>query len=160
MKRVADSLDDNSNKRAKLGESPDLFGEGLERCAQDVCKQGTDGTGYISGRVFMAWPPQKKKIRVNIQSTFSLSPETFRFDVELTGPFVSEYFESLTFHGNDIFQIALRGAIVEKTNTSSSPNSLPMKLKYDDGVAINWIKRSRKIAEDGSVLDIWKRELS
>jgi hypothetical protein len=157
MKRAAEGLDDNSTKKARLDNSQDPFGEGLERFANDICRDGADDTGFISGKVFMVWRGTTK-IRLNVQSTDSSATALFRFDVELTGAFVSEYFEALKFQSSDAFQIALRGAKVEKMNDSSGPNSLPMKLKYEDAIVIKWIKRSQNSDDNDTILDIWKRK--
>jgi hypothetical protein len=150
-KRAAtDDLKDSA-KRAKSSNNP--FDPSLEKSALSLCKSGSDGSGYISGVVFMSWP-RTRKARFNFGAIDNR--KTYFFDVELTGACL-RYINKLEINPKDVLQIALKGVTIEKTQGSSSPNSLPMVLKYNDGVIIKFIQ-SRKTTEGEFVVDTWLRK--
>jgi hypothetical protein len=156
MKRVAEhSASNNNSKRLKLDyEYADLFAEGLEKNALDILQHGTDGTGYISVKAHMLWPPEK--VRMNIETTTSVK---YRFDIHLSNKCVA-FHKLLDIVPEDTFQISLRGVKVEKISESSAQGSLPMKLIYNEGVVIKWIKRSQPNMKDqnGTIVDVFKCE--
>src|SRR3984957_2480264 len=162
MKRAAELVEAGTTfKRSKASTSSagsnwsDPFDPTLEQKASDLCKRGApDGVGYISGTVFMIWSITQKA-RFNVETVENL--RKYRFDIELSGA-CSRYFGQLQLHQQDVFQIALKGVFVERMKDSSSPDSLPMVLKYRHGVIIKFIQRKRKPSENGLVVDTWLRK--
>jgi hypothetical protein len=153
MKRTAESNEVNSSKRLKVSVS-DPFDPALKKKVFELCENGSDGSGHISGTVFMTWPV-KQKVRFNVETVEN--GRKYRFDVELSGA-CSRHFNKLGVHSQDSLQIALKGVLIEKTKDSSSPNSLPMALKYHDGVIIKFVRRCRKPSENGLIVDTWLRK--
>jgi hypothetical protein len=156
MKRAGSHEPDGSSKRPRTEyeNATDPFDPTLEKKVMDLYEHGTDGTGYFSAMAFMTWPV-KQKARLNVETI--VGKKIHRFDIELSGK-CAPYFDKLRFYSRDVFQIALKGARIEKTKSSSSPYSLAMTIKYPEGVIIKFITRSMKPTENGQVVDTWKRE--
>jgi hypothetical protein len=150
MKRAAENEEGNPLKRVKA-QGCDPFDPMLEKNPSDLCESGTDGNGYISATVIMTWPVHSK-VRFNVET--AEKSKKYRYDVEFSGACAS-HFSKLAVSSQDVLQIALKGVFIEKTKKSSSPNSLPMALKYSTGVIIKWITRVRKPMEDGLVVNTW-----
>jgi hypothetical protein len=139
MKRHS-STDDNSEsaKRIKhtLAADDDLFSVGLERNAIDLLHNGTDGTGYLCGRFFMAWQPVRGRLRAILE----IPSQKHSFDVEFTG-LCAEFFDILQLKSQDDVLLALKGATIDKLPKPSRTCNLPMKLQYAEGVIIKFGKR-------------------
>jgi hypothetical protein len=155
MKRTSSS-DDPSPKRIKhtpddalADNDSDPFPAGLERDAMDLFHNGSDDTGYLSGRFFMAWKPIKNRLRAILE----IPSQKYCFEVEFTGV-CAEYFDILQLKAQDNVQLALKGARIEKVLNPSRTCNLPMKVQYAEGVII---KFGRK--EDVSqMVNTWRRE--
>jgi hypothetical protein len=158
MKRAGVNDAGNLPKRVK-SESPspdsDPFEPHLQKSARDVCANGTDGRGFISGKAFMVWPNRGSGVlRVLMQTNDHGRIE--QFELKLAGR-CRKYFDRLDFTAHDYFEISLKGAELEKKQESSKPHYIPMALMFNEGVVIKFTKRARKLAENGLVFDIWKR---
>jgi len=157
MKRTAVNDAGHSPKRHKSelrDLSKDPFEPSLQRGARDVYINGTDGSGYLAGMAFMVWPGGSGIRRVMMQVEDHGRVE--RFEVKLSGH-CRKYFEKLDFISKDHFEISLKGAQLEKIQDSSRPFDLPMRLTFNEGVLVKFTKRPRKPAQDGLVIDTWKR---
>ena len=101
----------------------------------------------------MVWPGGSGILRVIMQVEDHGRVE--RFDVRLSGR-CKKYFGKIDFVAQDRFEISLKGAQLEKKQASSRPFDLPMTLTFKEGVIVKFIKRPRKPAQAGLVIDTWK----
>jgi hypothetical protein len=160
MKRTAVNDAGHSPKRHKsepleLECFPDPFDARLQKNARDVCANGTDGSGFISGIAFMVWPGGGSGVR-RVLMQVEEQGRIEQFELKLSGR-CRKYFERLDFCSKDHFEISLKGAEMEKKQESSKPFHLPMALTYNQGVIIKFTKRIRKPTENGLVIDTWQR---
>ncbi|CAL1705544.1 unnamed protein product [Somion occarium] len=153
MKRNGDSKLDLERKRHKAahieqhtdsnGEDDVLFQPSQERRASDIRQSGSDGTGYLEGRVHMKWPPMGGKVQLIMET--KENGNTFRFDVSFADGCAKLLVSSgVNFSVGDRFQLSLNGAIVEASTVSKS-NVLGLSLNYRDGVALKFVSRSRAV---------------
>jgi hypothetical protein len=157
MKRTAANDAEHSSKRHKStsrDSTPDPFETSLRRNARDVYTDGTDGSGFISGQVFMVWPSGRTGVCRMVMET--CDGQIDRFDVKLAG-LCRKYFDRLDFTAGDYFELSLKGAELDKKQESSKQFYLPMILTFKKGVVVRFTKRSRKPDENGLVVDTWKR---
>ena len=158
MKRTS-SFDDSSPKRIKhtaddvipADNASDPFPAGLERNVTDLFHNGSDCTGHLSGRFFMAWKPMKNKLRTILE----IPSQKQLFEVEFTGV-CAQFFDILPLKAHDDVLLALKGASVEKVPHPSRTCTLSMKLQYTEGVII-------KFGRPGGttqMVNTWSREPS
>lgn len=149
MKRA--SSDHPSPKRIKYTpeHDSDLFHPDLERNAIDIFHNGSDDSGYLSGRFFMAWRPIKNRLRAILE----IPSQKYYFEVEFTGA-CAEFFDTLQIKAQDNVWLALKGAKVEKVLYPSRICNLSMKLRYPEGVVIKFGKQGGPT----QMVDTWRRE--
>ncbi|KAI0934827.1 hypothetical protein AcW1_006221 [Taiwanofungus camphoratus] len=156
MKRGTDTKASNDTKRRRSGDPPtsanDPFDPSLERRATDIYRYGTDGTGFLKGKVVMKWGPMNGRLRVLFATQEGSPPsQDVRFEVNFAGD-CSKHFRVLSLHIRDEFKLCLKGASVRKT--CSSHNALQMTLQYEDGVTIKYL-HSKDESLIGKVIDLW-----
>lgn len=154
MKRASSSAD-RLPKRIKhppaaSDSDSDPFLASLERSAVDLLNNGSDGTGHLRGRFFMAWRPVKQRLRAILE----VISEKHSFEVEFTGV-CAEFFEVLQIKAQDDVLLSLRGVNVEKVPICFRTCNLPMKLQYAEGVIIEF----GKSGSTSQVINTWKCEL-
>ena len=155
MKR-ASSSDVSSPKRVKhtaddvlSNNDLDPFPAGLEQNVTDLFHNGSDGTGHLRGRFFMAWKPMKNKLRAILE----IPSQKHFFEVEFTGA-CAEFFDILRLQAHDDVLLALKGARVEKVANPSRTCTLSMKLQYTEGVIIKFGKQEGT----SKLVNTWKRK--
>ncbi|KAG6844918.1 hypothetical protein H0H87_002402 [Tephrocybe sp. NHM501043] len=140
MKRCV-STDEHISKRVKLYtvfDDPELA-----RNPQDVLANGLDDdSGYIACKCFMTWRPTNRKHKA-ILETMRTVPR-LRFDVEFAGACIP-FFSNIELKGQDELLLALTSAQIESATVSQVCN-IPLKLIYEEGVIIKFVKR--KVSED------------
>ncbi|KAG6916649.1 hypothetical protein DXG01_005935 [Tephrocybe rancida] len=148
MKRAAPD-EESPSKRTKLYQ--DIFDDSdLERTPQDILDNGLqDDTGYISCKVYMTWRPTTKHKAI-IQTTSQAAPP-LRFDLEFAGA-CKEFFPEIELKAQDEFLLALKLAQMEKTSKASRLCNIPLKLVYEEGVIIKFVKRQGPC----EIVDTWQ----
>lgn len=132
-----------------------LFDPSHEKSAKDLYDRiDTDtryGEGFLSGKVFMAWPVKNKKLRFNMKTVGNHS-----FDVELSDA-CSNYFDELEprLKARGEFLISLKGATIQRVPPTSKIGALHMVLKYVEGVVVQFPPESGAPLK---IVDTWKRE--
>ncbi|KAG5354094.1 hypothetical protein C0989_009792 [Termitomyces sp. Mn162] len=135
MKRLA-SPGASPAKKIKLYH--DLFEDSQQRSPKDILDSGLeDDSGYISCKCFMTWRPTTKHRA--ILETIGSAPR-FRFDVEFSGACV-EFFPEIELKAQDELLLALKSAQLEGNNKQSRLCTIPLKLVYEEGVIIKFLKR-------------------
>ncbi|KAF5381117.1 hypothetical protein D9615_004129 [Tricholomella constricta] len=149
MKRAAPAHEYPS-KQIKLSEHPLFEKPSPERDPNTILEHGlSDNPGYIPCICFMTWRPTKKH-RAIVETTGTALPKC-RFEVEFTGA-CTEFFHEIELKARDEFLLSLRGARIVKLEKCSLPCSLPMKLIYEEGVVIKFLKRRGPC----QTVDTWK----
>lgn len=156
MKRSTDS-GSNPPKRPKIELGAlDPFDAAPRTKARDVCKNGTDGTGFLSGKAFMVWPVGASGV-CRVQMETEDDGQVERFELKLSGR-CRKHFDRLNIISGDRFEILLKGAGVEVKNQSSKPFYLPLVLTFIEGVVFKFTHRVRMPVDVGVVIDTWKCE--
>ncbi|KAH0583660.1 hypothetical protein H2248_009273 [Termitomyces sp. 'cryptogamus'] len=146
MKRLA-SPGASPAKKIKLYH--DLFEDSQQRSPKDILDSGLeDDSGYISCKCFMTWRPTTKHRA--ILETIGSAPR-FRFDVEFSGACV-EFFPEIELKAQDELLLALKSAQLEGNNKQSRLCTIPLKLVYEEGVIIKFLKRQGPCR----VVDTWQ----
>ncbi|KAL7283683.1 hypothetical protein ACG7TL_003119 [Trametes sanguinea] len=147
MKRPAEAEPAASSKRAR----PDpqtveaLFKPDQRKKAADICRKGTDGTGYIEGKVF-----EKGSIAGDCW-VFLLTAELgFRVQVSLAGN-CSKYFAELPIAVGALVRITTRGLALEDLEGPKNALMLAKRFVWSEGVTI--YVRNSKTGE--SLVDTW-----
>ncbi|OSD08487.1 hypothetical protein PYCCODRAFT_1400934 [Trametes coccinea BRFM310] len=147
MKRPAEAEPAASSKRAR----PDpqtveaLFKPDQRKKAADICRKGTDGTGYIEGKVF-----EKGSIAGDCW-VFLLTAELgFRVQVSLAGN-CSKYFAELPIAVGALVRITTRGLALEDLEGPKKALMLAKRFVWSEGVTIH--VRNSKTGE--SLVDTW-----
>jgi hypothetical protein len=153
MKRVAPDDLESDAKRTKVDDS-DPFDPALEKKVFDILQNGSDGSGHLSGLAFMVWQ-SKQKVRFNMEVTEG--GQRYRFDIEFSGACLL-HLEKLNVHPQDMLQVALKGVLVEKKKQSASPYSIPLALKFQDGVIVKFIRCRKNPLNDGVIVNTWLGE--
>lgn len=147
MKRTI-STEGSPAKRIKLYH--DIFEDSQQRTPGDILDSGLeDDSGYISCKCFMTWRPTTK--HKAILETTESTPR-FRFDVEFAGVCV-DFFPEIELKAQDEFLLALKSAQIEKSNKQSRLCTIPLKLVYEEGVIIKFLKRQGPCR----IIDTWQR---
>ncbi|KAG6851308.1 hypothetical protein H0H93_011744 [Arthromyces matolae] len=147
MKRSA-SEQVSSSKRIKLHHS--IFEDSKQRNPHDVLETGLeDDSGYLSCKCFMTWKPTSRKHTAIIE-TLGSTPRA-RFEVEFSGQCV-QFFHQIQLKAQDEFLLALKSAQIEAKKHSSVSCNIPLKLVYDEGVIIKFVKRQGPL----QVVDTWQ----
>ena len=132
MKREAESELCAVAKRARP--DPQLISEAfkpnLKRKAADICRNGTDGTGYIEGRVyergFVSGGCWQFLITVELGS---------RVQASLSGS-CSRYFDKLPIAVGAQVRISTRGLTLDNLDGPSRPLLLPKKFMWSEGATL------------------------
>ncbi|KAG6862080.1 hypothetical protein C0995_007210 [Termitomyces sp. Mi166 len=146
MKRVV-SVELSPAKRIKLHH--DIFEDSQQRNPRDILDGGLeDDGGYISCKCFMTWRPTTKHKAI-LETTGSMPH--FRFDVEFAGACV-DFFPEIELKAQDEFLLALKSAQIEKNDKQSRLCTIPLKLVYEEGVILKFLKRQGP----SRVVDTWQ----
>jgi hypothetical protein len=145
MKRSSSAENHSSSKRQQtLGRS--LFDNPeLKRIPAEIHENGTDGTGYLSGRVLMLWPPMGKKLRAIFQTRPDEQHGPQQFEVEFRG----EFFKELNFKVHDQILLALKGA-------KKVPDASKLKLQYEKGILVKLVTRPGDLQLANTITDTWE----
>lgn len=138
MKRAASPTSpERPSKIARVDDASDVFAPANERAAAGL-QTAFDASGFISGTVAMAWPLMRgsRKLQLSCDGGWKLN-------VELRGAMV----DRLPLAMKAPLKLALRGARVESTGTTSAHAHLPFRLVFDDGAVVQ--------VADGNVVDLW-----
>ena len=111
---------------------------------EDLLNHKDDGVGYIEGRVFMVWPPRQGVYRIQLEA-FEQSAAR-RFQVEIP------YQDGMVFRPHESVSLSLKGATILPYKASSAPHTLPIALRYPDGVALRYMSGKSK----GKVVNTWQ----
>ncbi|KAG6884136.1 hypothetical protein C0993_001045 [Termitomyces sp. T159_Od127] len=146
MKRAI-SAEVSPAKRIKL--SHDIFEDSQQRNPLEILESGLeDDSGYISCKCFMTWRPTTKHKAI-LETTEFRPP--FRFDVEFAGACI-DFFPEIELKAQDQFLLALKSAQVEKSSKQSRLCTIPLKLVYEEGVIIKFLKRQGPCR----IVDTWQ----
>ena len=148
MKREADSELCAVAKRARP--DPQLISEAfkpnLKRKAADICRNGTDGTGYIEGRVyergFVSGGCWQFLITVELGS---------RVQASLSGS-CSRYFDKLPIAVGAQVRISTRGLTLDNLDGPPRPLLLPKKFMWSEGATL-YVKNPKTNEE--CFVDTW-----
>ncbi|KAJ7461475.1 hypothetical protein FB451DRAFT_1562758 [Mycena latifolia] len=142
MKRVADELERDSKRLKRDHFSVDLFSDpSQEKSATDLLTWTSSDAGYITGKIFMRWPPLTKQ-RIILEN-FSFLDGTKRFEVEFSGRCVEALRNAgLEFKVLQEMHLSLRGAELVMKKGSAS-NTLPVVLKYTEDVALEILPKGQ-----------------
>lgn len=137
MKRAC-SADDCSHKRAKCSPVEDEQDNpfGFQRNPSYLLQATTAREGYLAGKVLITWQPVRNVSRVILEIPEG-NVRSHRFQVEFAGV-CSEYFHELSFKSQDVIHLALKGVIVVDLPSPAPMCTLPVKLRYADGVAVRF----------------------
>ncbi|TFK76258.1 hypothetical protein BDN72DRAFT_830807 [Pluteus cervinus] len=156
MKRKAE-CEDEPNKRTRATENvQDEFSKLPEIDVPELLQHGLKPDRYISAKVFMAWSPMNNKHRALVETANAYSPATpHKFEISFSGTCV-QYFNVLELKTTDRILILLKGATLHKLPKPMSACTLPMKLCYEEGVVLKFLKRREGIKYDDQTIDTWK----
>ncbi|ESK94196.1 hypothetical protein Moror_8396 [Moniliophthora roreri MCA 2997] len=160
MKRAADSSSEPSSKRVKESnqgspeESASLFDDDKQQTWISNLCNGTDGSGFLQGKVHMIWSLGKKQHILLETQESSIGKALVRVDVFFQGRCAEILKErQVQFGVQDEIQLALRGARMEKKE-SRSRTSYDIMLKYSEGAQLKFLKRKRG-SDNLGVVDTW-----
>ncbi|RDB21408.1 hypothetical protein Hypma_011802 [Hypsizygus marmoreus] len=155
MKRAAPDVE-FSSKRSKTDPDSVFDDPNLQRDVKDIIECTTEATGYIACRSYMAWKPMNKKHRAILEMTTD-SSQIDRFEVEFVGA-CADFFSEIEVKALDEFLLALNGSKIERLSESSRVASLPIKLRFTDGVIMKFLKRrGGHVGRDGGcIVNTWK----
>lgn len=161
MKRPAASDGPQQRKRSKLSPEKDIPFEDpahLQNAASLLETGAVDPNGYISGRIFMRWNIANRKKRIIIETTSDdATTPASRFEIIFTGT-CADFDRELNFTANDFVLLSLKGVRIEKLNRPSGACTLPVKLYYEEGVIVKFIRRVHGVQGEGAVVDTWQCE--
>ncbi|KAI9065399.1 hypothetical protein FKP32DRAFT_1710462 [Trametes sanguinea] len=150
MKRAAEAESAVPLKRARPDAQTvaEVFQPDQKKKATVIAKKGTDGTGYIEGKVFNKDPP------TGDCCSFQLAAELgFRVPVHLAGP-CAKHCEKLPLTVGASVRIALRGLTLEDKGFAKPLVS--KRFKWSEGVTI-YVKDPKSGEE--WLVDTWADEL-
>ncbi|KAH9901443.1 hypothetical protein C8Q73DRAFT_677845 [Cubamyces lactineus] len=150
MKREAEPELYSTSKRARPDPDPRLVSEAfkpnLKRKAADICRKGTDGTGYIEGKVYergsFAGGCWQFLITVELGS---------RVQVLLSGS-CSKYYDKLPIAVGAQVRIGARGLVLDNIDGPSRPLLLPKKFVWNEGATL-YVKNPKTNEE--CLVDTW-----
>ncbi|CDO73630.1 hypothetical protein BN946_scf185014.g100 [Trametes cinnabarina] len=148
MKRAAKFEPPAASKRARPDPQAlaELFKPGQKRTAGDIYRKGTDGTGYIEGKVFERGTPAGNRW------VFLLTVELgSRVQVSLSGA-CAEHFDKLPITVGAHVQIGTRGLVLQDLEGLKRPLLLAKRFAWTEGVTI--YVQNPKTGEE-SLVDTW-----
>ncbi|EPQ57875.1 hypothetical protein GLOTRDRAFT_119853 [Gloeophyllum trabeum ATCC 11539] len=98
---------------------------------------------YIQGCVVMRWA-STRRIRLSKDYGNGIAVE-----IQLNGP-CAELWDSFGFDIGDVLEVSLEGASIEKTKSAGI-----LYLVYNEGIALKYLTRSKKPAENGRIINSW-----
>ncbi|KAH7923468.1 hypothetical protein BV22DRAFT_1068672 [Leucogyrophana mollusca] len=152
MKRASEDVVEDVSKRPRAEhDEDDLFHESRRRNALELINPLTEDSGNIEGRVQMIWPSTGGLRRIVLASKTDATVS--RFQVEISEKCL-RLVNAPVFRVHDILCFALKGAKVEPRAVSSAPSSLPLALKFAQGVAVKYVSGNNA----GKIINTWKGE--
>ncbi|KAI0780559.1 hypothetical protein BD413DRAFT_5316 [Trametes elegans] len=148
MKRSAEAGPSTNTKRARVdsGTVAEAFKPDQRRKAAKLCRKGTDGTGYIEGKVFERGAPSGDIWE------FSLTVELGSRVLVLLSGTCSQHFSELPLAVGAQVRIATRGLHFEEHEERPRPLQLPKKFAWREGATI--YVRNPKTGEE-SFVNTW-----
>ncbi|KAI0333614.1 hypothetical protein GY45DRAFT_1297126 [Cubamyces sp. BRFM 1775] len=146
MKREAESELSTTAKRARP--DPQLVSEAfkLKKKAADICRNGTDGTGYIEGKVY------ERGIISGGCWLFLITVELgSRVQVLLSGA-CSRYFDKLPIAVGAQVRICTKGLTLDNLEGPSRPLLLPKKFIWKEGATLH-VKNPK--TDEECLVDTW-----
>jgi hypothetical protein len=161
MKRAAGSPAGSrpSPKRVRLASevaSATIFDDEAQRTYIYDIRDGTDGTGFLQGKVHMVWSLPGKKQRILLEtSESSVGGSLVKVDVYFQGHCADVLKQrEVQFFVQDEILLALRGAKVQKKDPMASRASYSTMLKFSEGAMFQFVRRKRDCHAIG-VVDTW-----
>ncbi|KAG5654132.1 hypothetical protein H0H81_007184 [Sphagnurus paluster] len=150
MKRGA-PLDSNSTgKRAKLQADHSDSSFVFERDPNELLgNQSTDLRGHLSCSCVT---PRYLSTKLSIVVK-TISPTRRKFEIEFDGG-CAEFIQAIKLNPHDEFLLSLQGARVVKLETPAFFCNLPVKLIYEEGAIIKFLKRRQVLCSE--VVDTWQ----
>ncbi|KAJ6502167.1 hypothetical protein C8R45DRAFT_1209785 [Mycena sanguinolenta] len=154
MKRVAEDIDRDS-KRPKHyyhdGNSTAIFWDPIhEKTATDLLNWTPGESGYVRGQICMKWPVIQCKYRVKMEMS-SLVDGKKQFEVAFYGVCGEELRrKGVEFTKGQELMLSLKGAVTQKAFAQDI--SLPVSLKYTDGVALAILAKGQDL---DLMIDTW-----
>ncbi|KAJ6618805.1 hypothetical protein B0H10DRAFT_2028043 [Mycena sp. CBHHK59/15] len=156
MKRVADVLPRDSKRQKLDGSSATIFDDPALLIDPGDLLNGTDGSGYMLGKVYMTWPPRPPtKYRIILEASgVATGGGVKRFEVEFSGHCADVFRKTqLQFKLAQELYLSLKGAeLVQKKQGNSAANIIPIVLKYVKGVVLEILPKGQ---EPGRKVDTW-----
>ncbi|KAI8989789.1 hypothetical protein BD414DRAFT_522060 [Trametes punicea] len=153
MKRAAEVDPLTVSKRARPDPHvlAEVFRADQKRKAADICRKGTDGTGYIEGKVYERGVPSSDRW------FFLLTVELgYRVQVCLAGS-ASKHFNQLPIAVGAHVRLGTRGLVLEDIEGPSKPLFLPKKFAWSTGLIIH--VQNPKTGEE-CLVDTWAEQPS
>ncbi|KDQ61169.1 hypothetical protein JAAARDRAFT_204921 [Jaapia argillacea MUCL 33604] len=145
MKRVTQDVEQPAPKRQKSAGSLDLFDDDNQKQISDIIAGGADGAGFIQGKIMMKWPNGRILLQIPEGRT------QHRLEVMLSGRCTQFVGKELSFAIGDVVRVGLKGGQVKK-----KPSNGGGVVEFVEGVVIKWVSSSRKVDEEGKVVDVWE----
>lgn len=118
-----------------------------KRKASEVCKKGTDGSGYIEGKMF-----DKGKMGAG-KWEFTIMDTGYRVHISLSGS-ISLHLSDIPAAVGALVRCDLRGLVLEDIPKDQiKPGSLPKRFLWQDGIVL-LVKNTKK--NQTAFLDTWK----
>ncbi|KAK7034065.1 hypothetical protein VNI00_012496 [Paramarasmius palmivorus] len=161
MKRAAGSPagPGPSSKRARLASEvapATIFDDEAQKTYVYDIRDGTDGTGFLQGKVHMVWSLPGKKQRILLETLeSSVGGSLVKIDVYFQGNCADVLKQrEVQFSVQDEILLALRGAKVQKKDPMASRASYTTMLKFSEGALFKFVRRKRDCHAIG-VVDTW-----
>ena len=110
------------------------------RSVLDICKKGTDGTGYIEGKTF-----QRCKIQGGCLLLVLMVEHGYRLHVLLCGS-ISQYFNTHPIPTGTSIRLCTRGLAIEEGR--QEPPVLAQRFVWREGVVIHVLKKTGEVFLD------------
>ncbi|CAK5277580.1 unnamed protein product [Mycena citricolor] len=159
LKRSGDPLE-HGRKRRKLGHNGSddcsLLTVSLnEYYASDLMewKAGTTG-GYIQAQIVMKWPPTSKSWRIKLEN-FSSAAGLLQFELDFSGRCPALLATSgVQFKLGQKLRLSLDGATTIRKKSTSSSKTIPVLLRYENGVDFEFVGTG---SERNIEISLWHR---
>ncbi|KAF8418643.1 hypothetical protein L210DRAFT_3766845 [Boletus edulis BED1] len=120
-----------------------------KRTPRELLNLDNDDSGYLEGRIFMVWPPRNGRHRIQLE--VSQDSTVHRFIVEIP------YRDDIGFRPHEYILLALEGVEVVQETTSKTPFSIPILLRFPDGVVFKYLTgiNTGKVIDSQENADEW-----